>query len=114
VSTAGWYTLQHVFRNDGGSLAVDLNLLDDDGNVLFTETRHDASDTIPAEVGGNRYGWFTFINVSGGIPVDASELILSPMTKDDCKKGNWENFARADGSAFKNQGDCIQYVNTDK
>ena len=34
--------------------------------------------------------------------------------KNDCKKGGWENLERADGSSFKNQGDCIQYVNTGK
>ncbi len=34
--------------------------------------------------------------------------------KDDCKKGGWKGLERADGSSFKNQGDCIQYVNTGK
>lgn len=34
--------------------------------------------------------------------------------KDDCKDGGWEDVTRADGSSFKNQGDCIQYVNTGK
>ena len=35
-------------------------------------------------------------------------------TKDDCKKDGWMGFNRADGSSFKNQGDCMQYVNTGK
>jgi hypothetical protein len=35
-----------------------------------------------------------------------------PDDKDDCKKGGWQTRTRADGSRFKNQGDCIQYVNT--
>jgi hypothetical protein len=35
-------------------------------------------------------------------------------TKDECKNGGWQSVKRADGSAFKNQGDCIQYVNTGK
>ena len=30
------------------------------------------------------------------------------------KKNGWEAVFRSDGSAFKNQGDCIQYVNTGK
>jgi hypothetical protein len=77
VTTAGWYTLQHVFYDNSGVLAVDLNLLDADGNALFTETRSDAADTIPAEVGGNRYAWFTYVNVPGGVPVDNHQLILS-------------------------------------
>lgn len=34
--------------------------------------------------------------------------------KDECKDGGWKDMTRADGSSFKNQGDCIQYVNTGK
>lgn len=34
--------------------------------------------------------------------------------KDQCKSGGYNNVKRADGSSFKNQGDCIQYVNTGK
>ena len=37
-----------------------------------------------------------------------------PVNKDDCKKGGWQNLERADGTGFKNQGDCIQYANTGK
>lgn len=74
VTAAGWYTLQHVFYEDGGALAVDLNLIDSGGNTVFTETRFNAADAIPAEVGGNRYAWFTFINVDGGVFVDNHRL----------------------------------------
>ncbi len=35
-------------------------------------------------------------------------------TKDQCKNGGYSTVNRADGSSFKNQGDCIQYVNTGK
>lgn len=78
VTNSDWYTLQHVFRNDGGVLSVDLNLVDSDGTVVWTETRTDLSDTIgvAGEVGGNRYGWFTNIDVAGGIAVDAANLIV--------------------------------------
>ncbi|HJQ34437.1 MAG TPA: hypothetical protein VJ866_19815 [Pyrinomonadaceae bacterium] len=34
--------------------------------------------------------------------------------KDDCKNGGWMTLFRANGTPFKNQGDCIQYVNTSK
>jgi hypothetical protein len=33
---------------------------------------------------------------------------------DECKKGSWQTMHRADGTAFKNQGDCVSYVNTGK
>lgn len=48
MSAAGRYVLQHVFYDNGGSLAVDLNLLDVDGNVLFTEIRSNVADMIPS------------------------------------------------------------------
>jgi hypothetical protein len=34
--------------------------------------------------------------------------------KDECKDDGWMEVVRADGSRFKNQGDCVQYVNTGK
>lgn len=37
-----------------------------------------------------------------------------PATQAQCKNGGWMTSTRADGSTFKNQGDCIQYVNTGK
>ena len=35
-----------------------------------------------------------------------------PATKDDCKVGSWQTMRRADGSPFRNQGQCVSYVNT--
>jgi hypothetical protein len=37
-----------------------------------------------------------------------------PPTTAECKSGGWMTRVRADGSTFKNQGDCMQYVNTGK
>lgn len=76
ITSAGWYTLRHTFRDESGSLAVDLQVLDTAHNVLFTETRFTAADLIPDEVGGNRYGWFTTIDVDGGIAVDNHQLVF--------------------------------------
>lgn len=33
-----------------------------------------------------------------------------PTDKDACKNGGWMGLVRADGTAFENQGQCIQYV----
>jgi hypothetical protein len=109
VTAAGWYTLQHVFRYDGGVLAVDLNLLDAGGNTLWTATRTNADDTIgeSGEVGGNRYAWFTHIEVPGGVEVDNHQLylvVLAPESKEDCKNGGFADFG------FDNQGQCIASV----
>ena len=40
------------------------------------------------------------------------EPYLVASSKDQCKNGGYANVKRADGSSFKNQGDCIQYLNT--
>ena len=49
----------------------------------------------------------------GEVEVDGTEVITTPTTKDQCKSGGWRNYERADGS-FKNEGDCIQFVNGGK
>ena len=48
------------------------------------------------------------------VVVDNAVYALEPQSKDDCMDGGWEGFVRADGTDFKNQGDCIQYFNTGK
>jgi hypothetical protein len=58
--------------------------------------------------------------VAGGYgnsgPLASAELynIGIPTNKDECKNDGWMTLARPDGSLFKNQGDCIQFVNTGK
>lgn len=56
--------------------------------------------------------------LSIGVAGNTTEYDFEPYkvatTKDDCKNGGWQTVKRADGSSFKNQGDCIQYVNTGK
>lgn len=39
------------------------------------------------------------------------EPFRTPLTKDDCKNGGWQTLKAADGSSFKNQGQCVSYVN---
>lgn len=41
------------------------------------------------------------------------ELFNTPTNKAQCKNGGWATFNPPAGP-FKNQGDCIQYVNTGK
>jgi hypothetical protein len=43
-----------------------------------------------------------------GPDVDASN---PPATKQDCKKGGWQQHADENGVAFKNQGQCVKWVN---
>jgi hypothetical protein len=111
----GWYTLEHTFRNENGLLAVDMRVIyKATGEVLSTWTRRDPTDVIDVTVGGNRYGWLV-VNDFDSLELDnvtRSGELKVPKTANDCKKGGWENLYRSDNTSFKNQGDCIQYVNT--
>ena len=51
-----------------------MNVYDASGEWIFSEIRNSPLDTIPDEVGGNRYGWFTNIDIVGGIAIDNWEL----------------------------------------
>lgn len=42
------------------------------------------------------------------------EPFIVANNANQCKKSGWMTVFRADGSPFRNQGDCIQYVNTGK
>ena len=46
-----------------------------------------------------------------GFVIDNLSLGTLAVSKDACKNGGWQSLTRADGSSFKNQGDCIQYTN---
>ncbi|ESQ74048.1 S-layer family protein [Asticcacaulis sp. AC402] len=84
ITATGWYTIEHVFSDAGGQLAVEIRLVAEDGTVVFSKTLSSPLDTIPAEVGGNRYGWFTDITVAGGLAVDGLSLgdLAGAVTED--------------------------------
>ena len=74
VASAGWYTFEHVFYDNGSDqLAVDLNLYNDGGSLLYSITRSSAADVVSTVVGGNRYGWFTYNTVSD-LAIDNTRL----------------------------------------
>lgn len=77
ISSSGWYALEHSFYAAGGYLAVDLNLRDSGGSLLWSATRSNIADTIPGDVGGNRYGWMTFNSINGGVAGDNHMLSVN-------------------------------------
>ena len=92
------------------------------------------SINIQVDLNGDALGGFTTLvfepvyNTAQGtvIPASTDALTLSygevcllydfePFrATNECKKGGWETMSRADGTPFKNQGDCVSYVNTGK
>ena len=77
INSSGWYTFEHTFREDAGTLAVDLNLRDSSGSLLYSITRSNPADDIATTVGGNRYGWFTFNDIAG-LAIDNTTLAAIP------------------------------------
>jgi hypothetical protein len=73
VPSSGWYTCQWLFFNNNGPLAVQMNLLNASGTIVWNTTLSDPSDLIATVVGGNRYMWFTFLAVNK-LAIDNSEL----------------------------------------
>jgi hypothetical protein len=77
VTSSDWFTFEWLFRDAGdNTLAVDLNLRDIYGTLLWTETRNDPTDLISSVVGGNRYMWFTFLETDY-LAIDNTRLLAS-------------------------------------
>jgi hypothetical protein len=114
IATTGWYTFEHRFYNRGlGVLAVEMRITTLAGAPLHTWTLSDPTDIIGTTVGGHRYGWFV-IQEFPVLAIDNASLLSVNLAGNAsaCKNDGWQQLTRADGSTFKNQGDCIQYVNT--
>jgi hypothetical protein len=77
VTAAGWYTFEHIFYDNGGSLAVDLKLLDPSDNLVSTWTLNNPADLMSSVVGGNRYGWVS-ANEFSPLAIDNSTLTVVP------------------------------------
>jgi hypothetical protein len=54
-------------------------------------------------------GWDKSSDIN--VQVFASQVATA---KSACKDGGWHSLVRTDGTAFKNQGDCVSYANTGK
>ena len=82
IERSGWYTFRHTFRDDGGFLAVDMDILNGTSGSVASWTIH-PGDAM-ATVGGNRYGWFANEEIPE-LAIDDSErtglnLALAPAT----------------------------------
>jgi hypothetical protein len=124
------YQTSAVFDDDG-FVAGYLNTLDPDTGAVLTTSdpftqRHVGglevrpTDGVIFASGGDEgsiwtlspTGTQTFVGLTsvGGV----GDLAFTPLptSKDQCKNGGWHRFSFP--YSFKNQGDCIQFVNTGK
>jgi hypothetical protein len=91
-----------TFAIDGGggffAEPVEIDLVDNggSGSDLFSAQ----GTSAPADCSG----------VSGGSPLDGRAVVFDakplPSTREQCKNGGWHNYPQ-----FKNQGQCIAFVN---
>lgn len=116
ITDAGWYTFQHTFTDNAGVLSVELAIKDAAGAVLHTWTLSDATDIINTTVGSNRYGWFALQEIPN-LAIDNAirfDIKTQPTDKGQCKKDGWKLVVNGNGEDFKNQGQCVKFVNTGK
>jgi hypothetical protein len=58
ITQSGWYTFRHAFKNDGGTLSVDMSVTKKGASIpVGVWNLSDPTDEIGVTVGGNRYGW---------------------------------------------------------
>lgn len=74
--------------------------------VTVVDTNNQYSVTNPQIAGRVNDRLYTLKPVVEGPTVVA--------TKDECKSGGWMNVLRQDGSTFKNQGQCVAYVQSNE
>jgi hypothetical protein len=93
------------------------------GTLVFTASSSNLPGNATADIllgrvadGGNQfYGLIDELQIYDGALTAAQVYLLAnpvPTDKNQCKNGGWQFLERADTTLFKNQGDCIQYVNT--
>ncbi|HVF42020.1 MAG TPA: hypothetical protein VM936_03360 [Pyrinomonadaceae bacterium] len=86
-----------VAANPGAVIAGGFGVNQGSGNPALTA----ASDALNIAYGGS------------SVTYDFEPYRVA-ATKDDCKVGRWQSVKRADGSPFKNQGQCVSYVEARK
>ncbi len=65
-------------------------------------------DTSASDEGLDGYLDNVVVNTDSDITTYDFEPVLTPVSKDACKNGGWMNF---NSPVFKNQGQCVSYVN---
>jgi hypothetical protein len=81
--------------------------------VVHRPYRRDAEVTLKVEVVSDKIS-LTGFNYGKVDVTRAFTFTVPALSEDQCKDGGWQHLFRTNGTAFKNQGDCIQYANTGK
>lgn len=117
-------TIQSFAMDIGSHIGGTLTVYDADLNVILSSAIPYGCSNCAYGSGSNIYHNFavTSTNGVGGFDITGSwvegnvgidNIVLEvgpadPQTKDECKKGGWEDFG------FKNQGQCVRFIETGK
>jgi hypothetical protein len=109
ITTTATYTSPIIIGFQLPSLSAatfaQLRILHNEGGILVDRTvLNPPPDTTTQTI---------YASVSSLSPFVIAKL-NAPTDINQCKNGGWQTFSRSDGTPFKNQGDCVQFVNTGK
>jgi hypothetical protein len=107
IGVSGPYDSLNVGLNNESAPTVGTDV-NPDAVFWNTSTASNYTDGGAGGVGTFRQdtGWAGFVPA-----VRFTATVPAPTSKDQCKAGGWQQF---DNPHFKNQGDCVQFVNTGK
>lgn len=109
ITTSGWYSFRHTFRDVSGALTVRLQILDSTGMTVPGADWTITSQNPASAAGGPTLLWFPNEEIND-LAIDNTSLRpFQPHSKADCKDGRWREYSEP---AFKNQGDCVSFIAT--
>ncbi len=108
ISTSGWYTLRHTFKDVGGFLVVDMDLMQ--GNAIVHHWSITTTNAI-ASVGCNRYGWFANEEI-WDLAIDNSQMTGCGVEVTQCSLDGWE-LVNFDATTSADVGDATTTSGTD-
>lgn len=88
------------------AVPADMDLLSAGSNIRAFSLN--VGDTSTSDLGLDGYLDKVVVNVGNDVTTYDFEPLLSPADKNACKNNGWKTF---NNPVFKNQGDCVSYVN---
>ncbi len=116
----GWWSLNDGFFGPPLHTLAGYEALHPGATIV---NRADGLGGVRIAAGGGAGAWDNFDGNADAFTIGVNhndttynfDLHNTPANKDQCKNGGWSTFnPNRPAGPFKNQGDCIQYVNTGK
>ena len=103
------HALSSVSLTEKVSGVTEWHINSDEPDAFDYNTNFRSADQIATWYSPDAYRMSDHDPVIVGLNLD-----VVPRHKNECKKDGWQNLRRTDGTEFRNQGQCVKYVNTGK